>query len=180
MPSSCKWLRSGKLGCNEWWVVGGIYSPNHQTSRLVGLTVVWCTGQSGAHRTCPVPLPRHQCRWNLTVGVLTSGPDSMSGGAPDMNCSVSGAPVWACLPSARAARAINAQQVAIGAEEPLLRGCTGQSGAHRTCPVNYSGAAFVKSRGWRVPEPRPVGAPDTVRCTPDSPVNYSASASGKS
>ena len=51
MPSSCKWLRSGKLGCNEWWVVGGIYSPNHQTSRLVGLTVVWCTGQSGAHRT---------------------------------------------------------------------------------------------------------------------------------
>jgi hypothetical protein len=54
MPNSCKWLRSGKLGCNEWWVVGGIYSPNHQTSRLVGLTVVWCTGQSGAHRTCPV------------------------------------------------------------------------------------------------------------------------------
>jgi hypothetical protein len=34
----------------------------------------------------------------------------------------------------------------------------------------------VKSRGWRVPEPRPVGAPDTVRCTPDSPVNFSAPA----
>jgi hypothetical protein len=32
----------------------------------------------------------------------------------------------------------------------------------------------MKSRGWRVSEPRPVGAPDTVRCTPDSPVNYSA------
>jgi hypothetical protein len=43
-------------------------------------------------------------------------------------------------------------------------------------PVNYSGAAFVKSRGWRVPELRPVGAPDPVRCTPDSPVNYSAPA----
>jgi hypothetical protein len=51
---------------------------------------------------------------------------------------------------------------------------TGQSGAHRTCPVNYSGAAFIKSRGSRVPEPRPVGAPDTVWCTPDIPVNYSA------
>jgi hypothetical protein len=25
-----------------------------------------------------------------------------------------------------------------------------------------------------------LGAPDTVRCTPDSPVNYSASASGNS
>jgi hypothetical protein len=26
----------------------------------------------------------------------------MSGGAPDMHCRVSGAPAWACLPSARA------------------------------------------------------------------------------
>jgi hypothetical protein len=43
-------------------------------------------------------------------------------------------------------------------------------------PMNYSGAAFVKSRGWRVLELRPVGAPDTVWCTPDSPVNYSAPA----
>jgi hypothetical protein len=45
---------------------------------------------------------------------------------------------------------------------------------HRTCPVNYSGAAVMISRGCQVPEPRPLGAPDTVRCTPDSPVNYSA------
>jgi hypothetical protein len=36
--------------------------------------------------------------------------------------------------------------------------------------VNYSGA---NSRGWRVLEPLFLGAPDTVRCTPDSPVNYS-------
>jgi hypothetical protein len=42
--------------------------------------------------------------------------------------------------------------------------------------VNYSGAAFANSRGCQVPEPRPLGAPDTVRCTPDSPVNYSAHA----
>jgi hypothetical protein len=34
----------------------------------------------------------------------------------------------------------------------------------------------VNSRGWRVPESRPLGAPDTVRCTSDSPVNYSAPA----
>jgi hypothetical protein len=71
--------------------------------------------------------------------------------------------------------------------------------------VNYSGAAFVKSRGWRVPELRPVGAPDspvnysapaldfpeggklelessgapdTVRCTPDSPVPQTRGAFG--
>ena len=67
-------------------------------------------------------------------------------------------------------RAINALQVAVGAEiavTPQL---------HRTCPVNYSGAAVANSRGYQVPESRPLGAPDTVRCTPDSPVNYSAPA----
>jgi hypothetical protein len=52
----------------------------------------------------------------------------------------------------------------------LLRWLTGQSGAHRTCPVNYSGA---NSRSWRVPETPFLGAPDTARCTPDNPVNYS-------
>jgi hypothetical protein len=36
--------------------------------------------------------------------------------------------------------------------------------------VNYSGAI---SRSWRVPEPLFPGAPDTIQCTPDSPVNYS-------
>ena len=35
--------------------------------------------------------------------------------------------------------------------------------------MNYSGAAVANSRGCRVPEPRPLGAPD-------SPVNYSAPA----
>jgi hypothetical protein len=69
-----------------------------------------------------------------------------------MHCRLSGAPVWACLTSARAARAFNASQVAVGAEiavAPLLYRtvrCTPDS------PVNYSGAAEVNSRGWRVPE----------------------------
>jgi hypothetical protein len=145
-------LRSRKLGYHEWWVVGGIYSPNHQTSRLVRLSVRWRTRQSGAHRTCPVRQPRHQCRWVPTVGALTSGPAWMSGGAPDMHCRLSGAPVWACLSSARAARAFNASQVAVGAEiavAPLLHRtvrCTPNS------PVNFSGAAGMNYRGWRVPE----------------------------
>src|SRR6187455_2889418 len=34
---------------------------------------------------------------------------------PDRYCLMSGAPVWACLPSARAARALNAPQGAVGA-----------------------------------------------------------------
>jgi hypothetical protein len=46
--------------------------------------------------------------------------------------------------------------------------------SHRTCPVNYSGLAVVNSRSRRVQSLFILGAPDTVRCTPDSPVNYSA------
>jgi hypothetical protein len=161
-------------------VVGGIYSPNHQTSRLVRLSVRWRTGQSGAHRTCPVRQPRHQSRWVLTVGVLTSGPALMFGGAPDMNCRVSGAPAWACLTSARAARAFNALQVAVGAEvavAPLLHRtvrCTPDS------PVNYSGATPINSRGWRVPEAALPWSTGHVRCTLDSLVNYSGVAFGNS
>jgi hypothetical protein len=39
--------------------------------------------------------------------------------------------------------------------------------------VNYSELAVANSRSWRVPEAPFLGAPDTVRCTPDSSVNYS-------
>jgi hypothetical protein len=69
-------------------------------------------------------------------------------------------------------RAINALQVAVGAEVSVA------SLSHRTCPVNYSGLAVAFSRSWRVPEAPFVGAPDTVRCTPDNLVNYSGVASG--
>jgi hypothetical protein len=51
--SSCKVWEVRKLGCNEWWVVGGIYSPNHQTSRLVKAVVAWRTEQYGAPVTSP-------------------------------------------------------------------------------------------------------------------------------
>jgi hypothetical protein len=64
-------------------------------------------------------------------------------------------------------RALNALQVAVGAEIAVV------PQLHRTCPVNYSGTAVAVSRSWRVPEAPFLGAPDTVRCTPDSPVNYS-------
>jgi hypothetical protein len=144
-------------------VVGGIYSPNHQSSHLVGLSVVWCTGQSGAHRTCPVCQPRHQGRWVPTIGALSSGPAWMSGGTPNMYCRVSGVPARACLTSVRFWRALNAlagdrwHEVAVAPLAHRTVRCTPDS------PVNYSGA---NSRGWRVPELLFLGAPD-------SPVNYS-------
>jgi hypothetical protein len=63
---------SQKLGCNEWWVVGGIYSPNHQTSRLVKAAVAWCTGQSGAppdtvRCACHVTWPLDSDRWSFCL-----------------------------------------------------------------------------------------------------------------
>jgi hypothetical protein len=56
--SSCKVWEVRKLGCNEWWVVRGIYSPNHQTSRLVKDAVAWRTGQSGAPSGSALTLAR--------------------------------------------------------------------------------------------------------------------------
>jgi hypothetical protein len=43
------------------------------------LTVVWCTGQSGAHWTCPVRQPRHQAVGIQPLELLTSGPAWLSG-----------------------------------------------------------------------------------------------------
>jgi hypothetical protein len=90
-------------------VVGGIYSPNHQTSRLVEAAVAWRTGQSGAPAMSPG-------RWIPTVGALTSGPAWMSGGAPDMYCRVSGVPLRACLTSARSGAHLLLLQVTVGAK----------------------------------------------------------------
>jgi hypothetical protein len=114
-----------------------------------------------AHRTVrctpdsPVRQPRHQSRWILTVGALSSGPASMSVGALDMNCRVSGAPAWACLTSTRAARAFNASQVAVGAEiavAPLLhrtvRWHTGQSGAPDQRCLQLSLAPLFEPNTW--------------------------------
>jgi hypothetical protein len=109
-------LEGGKLGCLECGVVGGIYNPNHQTSRLVGLSVVWCTGQSGAHRTVSGAPATSLGHWVLIVGALTAGPAWMSGGTPDMHCRVSGAPLRACLTSAGSGAHLMLLKVTVGAK----------------------------------------------------------------
>jgi hypothetical protein len=73
------------------------------------LSVVWCTGQSGAPATSPG-------RWVPTVGALTAGPAWMSDGAPDMSCRVSSAPLRACLTSARSGAHLMLLQVTVGAK----------------------------------------------------------------
>jgi hypothetical protein len=142
----------GKLGCNEWWGGWGIYSPNHQMWPLGILSVRWRTGQSGAHRTVRCPLPRHHCRWILTVGASDLWARLGVRCTPDKYCLLSGVPAWAILTSARAERALNARQRAVGAEMTVA------PESHRTVrctpdsPVNYSGRAAGISRGWQVPE----------------------------
>jgi hypothetical protein len=124
--------------------LGVFIAPTTKLAVWWRLTVVWCTGQSGAHRTCLVRQPCHPAVGVLTVGALTAGSTGMSGGAPNMHCRVSGAPAWACLTSAHAGAHLMRLQVAIGAEvavAPL---------SHRTCPVNYSRLAVVNSRSRRV------------------------------
>ena len=89
-------------------LVGVFIAPTTKLDRWWRLSVVWCTGQSGAHRTCPVRQPRHQCRWILTIGPSIFWARLDVRCTPDMYCSMSGAPVWACLTSARFWRALNA------------------------------------------------------------------------
>jgi hypothetical protein len=62
----------------------------------------------------------------------------------------------------------------VGAWEPLAHRTL--SGAHRTvrCPLLAVGSATRRARiKWPTVGPATVGSPDIVRCTPDSPVNYS-------
>jgi hypothetical protein len=115
--------------------LGVFITPTTKLAVWWRLSVAWCTGQSGALATSPGS-------WVPTVGALTAGPAWMSGGTPDMYCRVSGAPLR--VPDFCALwRAFNAsagdrwREVVVA---PL---------AHRTCPVNYSGA---NSQSWRVPE----------------------------
>jgi hypothetical protein len=133
-------------------VVGVFIAPTTKHDRWWRLSVVWCTGQSGAHRTCPVRQPRHQCRWIPTVGASVFWARLDVRCTPDMYCSMSGAPLRACLTSARFWRALIApagdrwREVAVALLVHRTVRCTPDS------PVNYSGAAAAFSRGWRVSE----------------------------
>ena len=78
---------------NVGWL-GVFITPTTKLAVWWRLSVAWCTGQSGAPATSPG-------RGVPTVGALTARPAWMSGGTPDMYCRVSGAPLCACLTSAR-------------------------------------------------------------------------------
>jgi hypothetical protein len=75
---------------------------------------------------------------------LSSSGTGQSGAAPDMYCSLSGAPLATALTSARTVALTHAFAVDRCAKEPLLRWCTSQTGGTLDSPVNYSGARWLK------------------------------------
>jgi hypothetical protein len=133
--SSCKVLEVRKLGCNEWWVVGGIYSPNHQTSRLVKAAVAWRTRQSGAPATS-------QNRWSFCLLGHQTVRWCTGHALFSVRCAI-----WLCSDSGAHCSAFNAF-----CRRPLARSSRCSAGTpdspvcHRTLssappdsPVNYSG-----------------------------------------
>jgi hypothetical protein len=62
--------------------------------------------------------------------------------------------------------------------ETLLRWHTGQSGAHRTVRLILAERLPREPEAGEFLRPTSLGAPDTVRCTPDSPVRQTRGAFG--
>jgi hypothetical protein len=132
-------------------VVGVFIAPTTKCGR-------WKAVCSMAHRTVrctpdsPVPPATSSLPLDSTVEASDLGARLGVRCTPDIHCSLSGVPEWARLPSARAERALNARQRAVGAEKTVALE------SHRTVrctpdsPVNYSGLAAGVSRSWRGPE----------------------------
>jgi hypothetical protein len=74
------------------WGGWGIYSPNHQKWPLGGCLSHGAPDSPVRHRTLSgAPATSPGC-WILTVGASIFWATGQSGGAPDIHCSVSGAP----------------------------------------------------------------------------------------
>jgi hypothetical protein len=170
MPSSCMWLRSGKLGWFECGVVGGIYSPNHQTSRWGGgclsngapdSPVYTGHVRCDSHVTRPLGFrPLELWRWALLDDRWCTGHELWS-----VRCASMGEPdlcarwrAFNALAGSRWRRSSRCSAVTpdspvytrhvrwIIAEQPMRIPETGKFGAASSwstghCPVNYSALA---------------------------------------
>jgi hypothetical protein len=92
---------------NVGWL-GVFIAPTTKLAVWWRLSVAWCTGQSGAHRTLSGAPATSPGRWDSTVGASDFWARLDVWCTPDMNCRLSGAPSCACLTSARFWRAFNA------------------------------------------------------------------------
>jgi hypothetical protein len=129
-----------KLGCLDWWWLGGIYSPNHQNSRWGGLLSMGAPDSS-------VRQPRHptvRVMTVSTVGALTAWATGQSGVAPDSHCSLSGAPSSAALTLRELSAHCSLFRRPFESTVALGSRC---SAGTPNSPVNYSGARPQKPEG---------------------------------
>jgi hypothetical protein len=151
-----------KLGCNEWWVVRGIYSPNHQSDHWWGLL-------SHGAPDSPVRQPRHQVIGLRPLELLTGGP-------PDSPMRLL-ALLWLLRAQAHTVHfycSVADDHWRCVAITPLAHRTVwwyiGQSGGTSDSSVNYSGAAP------RIPEGGKFGV--GFLGAPDSPVRQNRAAFG--
>jgi hypothetical protein len=138
---------AGKLGCLEWWWLRVFIAPTTKTAVGEGCCrwahrTVWCaTGH------CPVRQPRHPTVRVLTVstvGALTAWGTGQSGAAPDMYCSLSGAPSGAALTLRELSTHCAVDSRPLESTVALVSRC---SAGTPDSPVNYSGARTQKPEG---------------------------------
>jgi hypothetical protein len=135
----------------------GIYSPNHQTSRLVKVAVAWRTGQSGAppdtvRCACHVTKPLDSDRWSFCLLGHRTIRWCIGQALFIVRCAIR-----LCSDSGAHCSAFNAF-----CRRPLARRSRCSAGTPDS-PVNYSGAASRIPEGEQFGVGIP-GAPDTVRC----------------
>ena len=118
-------------------VVGVFIAPTTKSGR-------WEAVCSMAHRTARCPLPRHHCRWILTVGASDIWATGQSGDAPDSHCSLSGAPSDAALTLRELSAYCSRCRRPLESTVALGSHC---SAGTPDSPVNYSGAALQKPEG---------------------------------
>jgi hypothetical protein len=148
---------SKKLGCLEWWWLGGFYSPQPPHSRWGGCLSMGApdTVRCANHVTQPLGFwlfrPLELCLY----------------GAPDRHFTLSGAPSGAALTLRELSAHYSRCRWPLELTVALASRC---SGGTPDSPVNYSGAALQKHEGGKFEGVRPC-APDTVRwCTRHCPV----------
>jgi hypothetical protein len=112
-------------------VVGGIYSPNHQSDRWWRLLSYGAPDSPVRHRTLSGAPATSPGRWVLTVGALTSGATGQS------------------LFTVRCARSEHCSLFLYRCRRPLALRAVALLGTPDS-PVNYSGAASPNSRRWQV------------------------------
>jgi hypothetical protein len=132
-------------------VVGGIYSPNHQSGRWGRLLSKGAPDSPVRQRTLSGEPATSPNRWGSTVGASDNWATEQSGGAPDSRYSLSGAPALTLR-----ALSVHCSRTVHFCRRPLVLIVVAPLGIPDSL-VNYSGVAPRKPEGGKF-------GVDLVRC----------------